>query len=300
MRKAAATTLKWAWIVAVLAVCLHIAWRSRADLVIALRDLSLPMLVMSVMSMVSAKLLLGENARLAAGRASLVLSYGTALRLYNLSQLGKYLPGSVWQFVGRAAAYRELGADYRQIRDSLLIETVWIICGAATLAILLCGPAVVVLVHDSLSPLVRWWLAIALATGAIAVLSLLVLKRSVLAHVMRLALPGPHVLCVQAGTWLLLGISFWLLARACGIQAELLFSIGLFAGAYAVGFIVPFAPAGLGVRDGILVVGLLQYAQPGEVLAVAVLARLVYLLVELCLVVAQEGGIAFGRRVHRD
>ena len=60
------------------------------------------------------------------------------------------------------------------------------------------------------------------------------------------------------------------------------------AAAYAVGFMVPFAPAGLGIRDAILTLGLLPFAATGEALAITVLARGVYLLVDVGLVVVQE------------
>ena len=54
-----------------------------------LRDMSSVLLGASFLTMLGAKLLLGENARLAAARASLALGFWTAARLYNLSQLGK-------------------------------------------------------------------------------------------------------------------------------------------------------------------------------------------------------------------
>jgi len=291
-----ATLLKWAWIACVLAVCLYIVWRSRADIAQMLREMSGPLLAASFAAMLGAKLLLGENARLAARRVSLPLGYWTASRLYNLSQLGKYLPGSIWQFVGRAAAYRNLGGEYGQIRDSLLVETAWIIAGAMAIALLLCGPSIVVLVHGSLSPGMRWWLLAFIALVAATAVVLAFAKRALFLRLLRISIPTPRVLLVQAGIWLLLGLSFWVLVRACDMPAELPFSVGLFAAAYAVGFLVPFAPAGLGVRDGILVVGLLPYATAGEALAVTVVARLVYLIVELALVFVQESLAALRAR----
>ena len=97
----------------------------------------------------------------------------------------------------------------------------------------------------------------------------------------------------------MLGLAFWALARGCGLPIGLLFATGLFAGAYAVGFLVPFAPAGLGVRDAILTLGLLPYMPAGEALAVTVLARVVYLVVDVGLGLLQGPGFIFCERRDR-
>ena len=280
--------LKWIWAVAVVAAVSYVIYRSREDVVRMLHAVPTSMLMASLLLTAAAKFFLGENARLAAARNALDLSYGTAIRLYNLSQLGKYLPGSIWQFVGRAAAYRNIGGSYGQIRDSLLVESLWIISGAAAVGILMCGPGIALLVDKTLTGAIRWWFASLVLTGGLTGIGLLLWKRRLLARYVRLLVPSWRVIIVQLAVWGLLGMAFWVLANACQMPISPVFSIGLFAAAYAMGFLVPFAPAGLGVRDGILMVGLLPYATAGEALAVTVMARLIYLVVELLLVALQS------------
>ncbi|MCK9489415.1 MAG: flippase-like domain-containing protein [Xanthomonadales bacterium] len=299
--RALTSALKWAWIVVVIGVAGLMVWRARADIVAMLAQLSWVWLAASTALLLAAKLLLAQNARIAARRVGLDLDFATAARLYNLSQLGKYLPGSIWQFVGRAAAYRDRGGEYGQIRDALLVETLWVIAGAATVAVALSGPSILAVVMESLSPLARWWLSGLVATTGLGLFILLIARRNLVTSGLRLALPSWPVLAVQAGIWILLGLSFWVLAWACGMGVGVLPAIGLFAGAYAIGFLVPFAPAGLGVREGILVLGLLPWASAGEALAVTVMARVVYLVVELGLVLVQEAMVtARGRKGERD
>ena len=108
MGKRLLTLLKWGWALAVLAALAWVVVRAYDDIVEALNAVSLWALAVSILLTGLAKLLLGENARLAAGRVGIPMHYLRALRLYNLSQLGKYVPGSIWQFVGRAAAYRAI------------------------------------------------------------------------------------------------------------------------------------------------------------------------------------------------
>lgn len=253
------------------------------------------LLASSFLLVILAKLFLGENARIAASRSGIELGFPVAARLYNLSQLGKYLPGSIWQYVGRAAAYRSRGATYPQIRDSLLTESLWVIVGAMATGFVLCGPAIVATIRRSLSPMLQTWLAAATTVAVAGFFVLMLWKRDAFLRYLRSAIPTPRALLVQIFVWVLLGLSFWVLLRACGMTAGPFFSIGLFAAAYAVGFLVPFAPAGLGIRDGILALGLLPYAPPGQALAVTVVARLIYLLVELLLVAVQEAWVVMPR-----
>lgn len=262
--------------------------RDRETIAEQLRVMSLPLVVGAVVLTVTAKLLLGENARLAAVRNEVGIGYETALRLYNLSQLGKYLPGSVWQYVGRAAAYRSLGAGYGRIRDALLTESLWVVGGAAAVGVVLSGAAVLPVVAQSLGPRAVTWLAAGVAALLLAVLVGLLVRRATVLRLLRRAVPTPRAVLVQAGVWAGLGASFWCLTRAAGMAVPVSYATGLFALAYAVGFLVLFVPAGLGVRDGILVLGLLPYASTEEAVVVVLMARLVYVGVELLLVLAQE------------
>ena len=279
---------KWAWVALVVTAAGWLIAGSWQEISEMLRRISLPMLAAGILLTVLAKAGLAENARIAALRNGIAIDLVTCARLYNLSQLGKYLPGSIWQFVGRAAAYRKLGAGYGAIRDALLVESLWIVAGASATGVLLAGPRIPGLVVSSLDPMLRWWLGGLFAACVLLVAGLALWKRAVVARYAQLAVPTARVLLVQGFIWSMLGLAFWVLARACGLEVAPLFATGLFAAAYAVGFLVPFAPAGLGVRDAILTLGLLPYVPPGEALVVTVLARVVYLVVDVGLVLVQE------------
>lgn len=289
MRKTLVFLAKWIWVAGIFAAIGFLLWRARGDIVAMLQQIPPWMLAVSFVPLLMAKFLLGENARIAARKSGIAIGYVDATRLYNLSQLGKYLPGSIWQFVGRAAAYRnQLGAGYGQIRDSLLTESLWIVGAAFVVGAVFCGVPLWRFLHDKAPPTLLWWLATLVALVLVLAAILFMWRRERLLKYLCSAIPTPRVLLVQAGVWTLLGLSFWILVRACGMSAGPLFSIGLFAGGYALGFLVPFAPAGLGIRDAVLTTGLLPYAPVGEALAVTVLARVVYLAVELLVVVMQD------------
>ena len=297
LRKGVLLAAKWAWVACVAVAGAYLLARSWDDIVHMLAKVSPGWMAGSILLTVLAKAALAENARIAAGRNGIVLPFARAARLYNLSQLGKYLPGSIWQFVGRAAAYRGHGADYGPIRDALLVESLWVVGGAAAFGVLLAGPGVLTFVSESLDTLVALWLVGGVVIVTLAAGVTFAMKRELALRYARIAMPSVRVVLVQASIWGLLGAAFWVLARACNLDVPLLFAAGLFAVAYAVGFLVPFAPAGLGVRDAVLTLGLLPYVPAGEALVVTILARLIYLLVDVGLVLVQEPLFtAFGTR----
>lgn len=277
---------------AVLVAATAIIARSWDDIEAMLRTIGWGWIAASVGLTGAAKLFLGINAHVAARRCGIDIGFVDAFRLYNLSQLGKYLPGSVWQFIGRAAAYRHLGAQYGPIRDALLCESLWIVAGAAVVGAVLTGPALLGILGGSLSSFVAWWLGIGFGLALLAVLAAALWKRALLLRYARLAWPPARAVAAQAGIWLLLGLGFFVLAHACGVAVGPMFAIGLFAAGYAVGFLVPIAPAGLGVRDAVLTLGLMPYVPAGEALAVTVMARMVYLVVDLALALGQDGVLA--------
>lgn len=288
MRKSLALTAKWLWVGCVVLAAGLIVSRSWSDIETMLRELSGWWLLSSVLLTIAAKLFLGENARIAARRSGVEIGYIEAFRIYNLSQIGKYLPGSIWQFVGRAAAYRNLGAGYASIRDALICESLWIVAGALTIGVTFVGTAAISLLVNGLSTFVLWWLGVGLAIGGFGAVAALLWNRGVMMRYARLARPPGRAIVAQGCIWLLLGLAFWVLARASGLSIAPSFAIGLFALGYAIGFLVPIAPAGLGIRDGILTLGLMPYLSAGEALAVTVMARLIYLFVDLLLALVQD------------
>lgn len=278
------------WIVLVLAAAAWFAvaqWGRISDRVAGLNGAGV---ALGAVLVLAAKVLLAENARQAAGAHEVRLDFRTAFRLYNLSQLGKYVPGAVWQYVGRAAAYRDLGARPARIRDALVTETLWVTGAAAIIGSLLAGSGVWPVVEDAVdgsrAVLVSLVAVAVLAVAAVAV-TLVVARRSLVAYA-RAAVPGPRAALTLVAVWLLLGAAFVVTARAAGVPAPWGYGAGLFAVAYAVGVVVLLAPAGLGVREAVLTVGLLPLASADAVLVAVVVSRLVYVGVEVVLVGVQE------------
>lgn len=209
-------------------------------------------------------------------------AFGTVLVILLLSQAAKYLPGNVGHYVGRVALARRWGLGTVPVLLTLAVETACAIAsGVATAAVLF--PAA--LRAGAGSP---WLLAVLMAGIAAAALAGPRLAASPrLRAWARLpadstaALPGvgAWLACLTFCTlnFLLFGASAALLAgRLLGTpdlpRAAL---AGLFAAAWVAGFVTPGSPAGLGVREAVLVGGLRPLCGAGAALALPLLFRLV-------------------------
>jgi uncharacterized membrane protein YbhN (UPF0104 family) len=76
-------------------------------------------------------------------------------------------------------------------------------------------------------------------------------------------------------------VAFWVLVAGLGLDAAFLATASAFAAAYVLGYVMVFAPAGLGVREGFLIALLSPQLGAGPAGAVAVIARLWTTVVEI-------------------
>lgn len=275
--------LKWLWVIAVIvAVLWYLEDRHQAVLT-ALAYFNAPMLAISLLLLVTAKFGLSENAYVAARTMGLPVTRLMVYRLYNFTQLGKYIPGPIWQYAGRVAGYRLAGAAYARIANALVLETLWVLGAAALVGALLTGPTLgrQILGAELISAEHLRHTAL-VAIGVLIVIVVLAMRfRSELRRLGSKMLPGPRVIVLQLSIWGLLGLSFAALVPEAGRILPLGYIIGLFAIAYAAGFVAIFAPAGLGVREAILVLGLGVAIPAEQAVVIVVVARVIYLLSEL-------------------
>jgi len=93
-----------------------------------------------------------------------------------------------------------------------------------------------------------------------------------------------RIAAIQIFVWTFLCLGFAALALPfLPNEADILMLMGLYAIAFSIGFITPFAPAGIGVREAVLFLGLLPYMPLEVVILVSIANRLLYLLAELFL-----------------
>jgi len=202
------------------------------------------------------------------------------LTVWGLAQVGKYLPGNVGQYLGRAALAKRHGIPLHRSALTFVFETTGLIVTAAVCA----------LIAGTGTPLAAPWKVVLLAAGAVAVPFLLVhvLERWFPETLRRRTgvdrLPRPSVatlggtMALYALSFACWGLAFELLARGLfGAPPETAWgrAVPAFALAWVAGFVTPGAPAGLGVREALLVAGTAPIYGPGTALSAALALRLV-------------------------
>ncbi len=214
----------------------------------------------------------------------------TAMRLFMVANLGRYVPGKVWQIAGLAYMAKGQGVSGGVATGAAVLGQ-----GVALLAASLIG------VGTLFGPNEAWrrfgWaglvFGITFAVVIVAVVTVPSLFRRLIGIWCRLTRTVPpedphdagnvglRWLALYVLNWGIYATAFWLLYLSFGEWKTFLQIGPAFAAAYVAGYLAVFAPAGAGIREGFLVV-LLQPTMSGEAaLVVALVARVWTTAVEL-------------------
>ena len=272
LRRRIISLSKQLWLVALFVAVLLYIVANFNDVWQQLSRYTLQQVVLTMVLAAFGRLLLFNQARIAAEVAGFQHSYLRFFRVLALAQLARYIPGGIWHFVGQGAFYRNNGMPLMRAGRALLLENLWLLQSAA-----LTAGALLILANASASGwvLVLWpliWLAL----------------NALLARVLFAPMHWYEVLRVsvlQVLMWLLFSLSFAVLLP----QFDVTLTTGAFIGAWVVGFVTVFAPGGLGTREGALVVLLLPVLPAQEALNVALLHRFLWILTEVLLGLAAVG-----------
>jgi uncharacterized membrane protein YbhN (UPF0104 family) len=199
-----------------------------------------------------------------------------SVRLFMIGNLGRYVPGKVWQIAGLAILAKDRGVAAPTAAAAAILGQ-----GIALAAALLIGLGAVWTVADGAS----WrWAVPAVILGATVLGLTPTVFHAVSGLWFRLAraeepkdLSTSHAarwLALGLGSWIVYSVAFWMLVRSLGLPADVLPTASAFAAAYVLGYVMVFAPAGIGVREGFLVLLLSPQLGAGAAGAVAIIARL--------------------------
>jgi hypothetical protein len=219
------------------------------------------------------------------------LSLFQAVRVFFVSNLARYVPGAVWQFAGLAALTAATGASPVAASVAVLLQQGVLL--ATGFALVLSGaPHVLGAWTQALDTLSQAALAVVLMVGLIVIgPRLLPAARRLAERVIKRPVPlpspphGAFALYVvrSALGWVGYGIAFWLFARALyGQEApHLWLAATTYITSYLLGLLAVFAPAGLVVREGAIVLALTPTLGPQRALVLAVASRLWLVAIEI-------------------
>lgn len=193
------------------------------------------------------------------------LSFMSALRIIAITQIGKYLPGNVGHFAGRALLAKDAGIPTGQTLTTIAIETAWTLAISAAFSV---AALVLYTNHIPLNPgfdIQPWQLVfMGLSLLFLPYFAINLLNK----FAPRISLKVGHGKLLKAPRiWTAVRVSalmmacYFLLGAVLMLQIRYLFDNDfgswveltmVFTAAWVVGYILPGAPGGLGVREAMM------------------------------------------------
>ncbi|WP_100260796.1 lysylphosphatidylglycerol synthase transmembrane domain-containing protein [Qipengyuania seohaensis] len=190
-----------------------------------------------------------------------------------VSQIGKYVPGNVAQYLGRGAMSKALGVPLRETGFASLIELAFALVSGIAIAFLTLSYDVRVtqLLDDYenvsalgviLSVLPIMLLAIWLSHAKISIANIL------------------QIFGLVFVSQIIVGLSFYVVLRSLGGEIPPMAAIGIFVAAWIIGFSAPGAPAGIGLRELAMVALLSLFADAAFAITVSLIHRTMTIVVD--------------------
>jgi len=215
------------------------------------------------------------------------IPYREALRIFVLSELSRYVPGTVWQYFSRVYLSGLWNVPASIAVSSALMELLLMAVAAIPLILWNIGDVFPALGHVQIA------LVLTFIVGAGVVLQPRALNRLGRSLLPRLRLEYTPIRITFLETawlwitcvlvWIAFGSGFVFFARSL---TRVEFSDGLhivseYAASWLIGVVTIYAPAGLGVREGVLGFLLGKILPIGTALTIAVLSRIWLVFLEL-------------------
>lgn len=222
------------------------------------------------------------------------ISYPKAVMAYLYSILGKYIPGKVFMLLARIPAYEEKGIKIGKVTICFFLENICTLLGAAFLFLI----SLFFFPNDILSD--YKWVTIGLVivfficinpkiiNFFLGIIEKITKKEGLVIPISYTQMLKVIVLFIL--NWIVLGIGFYMLT--CSIYpvpgSKFLYISGIYGLSCIIGILAVFSPSGIGVREGVLLVGLGIIMDSEYAMIISIISRLWATVAELILI-----GIAF-------
>ncbi len=219
------------------------------------------------------------------------VSLPRAVSGYLYSILGKYIPGKVFMLAARLPAYTEKGIPIRKPTICFFIENVCTLLGAAFLFLI----SLFFFPNEELR--MYMWLAVIFVIAFFILINpkiinffLRALGKLIKKDDMEIPMTYVQMLKVVllfVANWFIVGFGFYLLSLSINPDipmSQMMYVGGVFALSAIIGILSIFAPSGIGVREGIMILGLSLIMGNGFPEVIAIVSRLWVTVAELLLI----------------
>jgi uncharacterized membrane protein YbhN (UPF0104 family) len=257
-------------------------------------------LILSLVAIQLAYLTLARSWRSVLRAIRVQLPYTTAYWIFYLSNLGRYLPGKVWQIGAAALLGKRLGLSGTHVAASMIVHVLYFLPMGVALALASGGfpPP-----YDDLRfRVIAWSLGLATACAALWPHFLLRMaapvarKLKIQPERWRIEILRRIYIAVQTTfAWLCLsaGFTFFVLSVTPLAPGDWSYVARVYIAAHVIGYVTLLAPGGIGVREGVIAVLLQPLLGAGPAAGLALLSRLWITITE---VVAVMPALAWARR----
>lgn len=189
-------------------------------------------------------------------------SYKEAAHVYGKANIGKYLPGNVMHYVERNLFATKIGLNQLELAISSVIEVIGIIVVALLVSVICAHKELVMALKEYLNPV---FIGIVAVVGCIAIAAVIIIcMKSKRVREMAGRLANIKFLFVFLKNMILYAVVFIILGAIlvliCGNILEINMNVSdcamvitYYMLSWVVGFVVPGAPGGIGVREAVLV-----------------------------------------------
>jgi uncharacterized membrane protein YbhN (UPF0104 family) len=220
------------------------------------------------------------------------IKWGNAVVAYLYSILGKYIPGKVFMLAARFPAYDRENVPLRKVTVCFFIENICTLLGASFLFLI----SLFFFPNDILEDykIVTVLLVIAfficlnpkIINFFLGILEKITKKEDI--RIPFTYLQMVKVVALFILNWLIVGTGFYILT--CSMYSlpvsELLYAAGIYGLSAFIGIIAIIAPSGIGVREGIMVLGLSLIMPNQMAVIISIVSRLWVTVSELLVIFA--------------
>jgi hypothetical protein len=215
--------------------------------------------------------------------ATVNVSFGDVGRIWFVSNLYKYLPGKIFMATVRIGMMRGLGVPPGNSAALFFVEMTLLSLASVILAAVL-APFLLAESH--------MWSLVIIVAGLVVLIQPPVLNRLVTTALRQRRLGSRDFsitysseikgLALAVSAWLCYGVGAWLLANALTPVPydKLTLFVAVAPLSWLAGMLAIVTPGGIGVREASMVIGLSQAVPEPIAISVAVLARLLWVIVE--------------------
>ena len=206
-------------------------------------------------------------------------SYKLTALTWGVSEFKRYVPGTIWPILGRSSAYEKLGTEKKEILKGILHEAQFLIISCLLISLFTLNFLFFSILHAPYAALF-----VPTASIGILVVTVFFLFHSSFVTLPRLPFFDMlQLLLFSTGSFFLFGLAnFYAFSAIQPLYlAHIVPLVAFFVFAFLTGYLSFLAPMGLGVREGILTIGIAKYIPLVLAALGAVLSRLLQIVSEL-------------------